>query len=200
MVQYFPVLHLRVNGAVSSRSQGKVALTLDDHLAIVGEGGNAALREENNGVFIISEVIVGLEVVHDLVVVHLAGHQVPFDQTTSVVHSGSVLSDVAEADESVGEVSKERESTLQAEVVHSFRMVKSEPSSLSSTHNANSHLPLRNGHVTKLIKMPSLSLKILMRGNIADRRKFILLVLLERRLLNIDMLIKLRGLIIVNVF
>lgn len=200
MVQHLSVFHLRVNGAVSSRSKGKISLTLDDHLSIVGESGNATLREEYNGVFIISKVVVGLEVVHDLIVIHFAGHQVPFDQTTSVIDSCSVLGDVAETNESVGKVSEERESTLQAEVEHSFRMVESESSSLSSTHNADSNFPFGNGHVTKLVEMPGLSLKILMCGNVADRRKLILLVLLDRRLLNIDMLIKLRSLVVINTF
>ena len=200
VIQHLPVLHLGVNGAVAARSEGKVALTLDHHLAIVGESRDAALREEDNGLFIISEVVVGLEIVHNLIVIHLAGHQVPLDQAASVVHSGSVLGDVAEPDESVGEVSEEGESALQAEVEHSFRMVESEPSSLSATHDAHSHFPLGNGHVSKLVEMPSLSLEVLVSCNIGDRRKLVLLILLEGRLFNIDMLVKLGSLVVIDAF
>lgn len=158
------------------------------------------MREEDDSLLIISEVVVCLEVVHDLVVVHLTSHQIPLDQTASIVYSGSVFGDVTESDESVGEVSEERKSALQAQVKHAFRMVEPKSSSLSATHNAHSNFSLGDGHVAQLVELSRLCLKVLMGGNIADRRKLVLLILLKRRLLNIDMLVELSSLIEIHVF
>lgn len=87
MFEHSPTFHFGVDGAIAPRSQGKVAFTLDDDLAVVEEGRQSTLREEHDGVRIVPEIVVLFEEGHNLFVIHLAGHKVPFDETTCVVYS-----------------------------------------------------------------------------------------------------------------
>ena len=43
------------------------------------------MREEDDGVLVVAEVFVLLEVTDDLLMVHLAGHEVPLDESASLV-------------------------------------------------------------------------------------------------------------------
>ncbi len=140
MVKNLPVLHLGINSAIPPRSQWKISLTFDDDLAFIGKGRNATLREKDNSIFIIPKVIIGLEVINDLIMVHLACHQIPFDKAPCIVDSSSVFGNLAEANQTIGKVSKQSESTFQSKVIHTFRMIEPESCSLSSTHNAYSYL------------------------------------------------------------
>ena len=97
MFEYSSSLHLGVDCAVSSWGQGEVAFAFDDDLAVIEEGWESALGEEDDGVLIVSEVVVVFEVCDDLFVVHLAGHEVPFDEAARIVHAGFVFYQIAEA-------------------------------------------------------------------------------------------------------
>jgi hypothetical protein len=73
------VLHLTVNSTISSWSQGNLSFRLNDDLAVVKKGGDSALREKYDRAFMISEIFVCLEVLANFVVIHLTGHDIPFD-------------------------------------------------------------------------------------------------------------------------
>jgi hypothetical protein len=79
MLQNLFVLHLAIDGAIASWCQTHLSLTLENDFALVTESWDAALREENNGVLVIAEIFIFLEIVDDLVMIHFAGHQVPLD-------------------------------------------------------------------------------------------------------------------------
>jgi hypothetical protein len=72
------VFHLAIYRAITPWSQGYLTLRLDDYLAVVVQGRDTALGEEDDGLLRVPEVIVLLEVLNDFLVVHLAGHDVPF--------------------------------------------------------------------------------------------------------------------------
>ena len=55
------------------------------------------MGEEDDGVLVVSEVVVVFEVCDDLFVVHLAGHEVPFDEAARIVHACFVFYQIAEA-------------------------------------------------------------------------------------------------------
>ena len=78
MRQYVVARHLAVDGTVATRGQGDLAAGLDYYLACVVQGGDAALREEYYGGGVVAEIVVLLEIADYLLVVHLAGHYVPF--------------------------------------------------------------------------------------------------------------------------
>ena len=80
MLQHLFVLHLAVNGTIASWCQTDLPLALQNDLALVAEGWDTALGEEDDRVLVIAEVFVLLEIADDLVVVHFAGHEVPLDQ------------------------------------------------------------------------------------------------------------------------
>lgn len=73
------VFHFGVNCTVASWSERNLALGFDDDFAIVTNSRNTSLREENYGVRVVTEVIVGFEIVDHLIVVHFACHNVPLD-------------------------------------------------------------------------------------------------------------------------
>lgn len=79
MPEYSSVFHLSINGTVSAWRQWHLTLGLDDDLSVVTDSGDTSLGEENYWVWVVAEVVVGFEVGADLLVVHLAGHDVPFD-------------------------------------------------------------------------------------------------------------------------
>jgi hypothetical protein len=137
VAQHVSPLHFRVDGAIAARSQRELAFAFDDDLAFVGERGNTALREEDDGVLVVPEVVVVLEVADDLLVVHLAGHQVPFNEALRVVHPSTVLGNVAQPLQSVREVPEQSQAALQSEVEHALGVVEPEPRALSAAHDAN---------------------------------------------------------------
>lgn len=55
------------------------------------------MGEEDDGVLVVSEVVVVFEVSDDLFVVHLAGHEVPFDEAARIVHACFMFYQIAEA-------------------------------------------------------------------------------------------------------
>jgi hypothetical protein len=63
------------------------------------------LGEEDNGVLVVAEVVVDLEVVRNLLVIHLGGHEVPFDEGAFL--AGASAGQFVEAGEAVGEEAKE---------------------------------------------------------------------------------------------
>lgn len=105
------VLHLAIDSSVSSRGEGNVALAFDDDSAVVEEGRNAALREKNDRVFIIAEVVVGDEVVHDFLMVHFAGHEIPLNEGAFL--AGALADEFVESSESVGEESEEGQAAFE---------------------------------------------------------------------------------------
>lgn len=78
MTNYPTVFHLAIDRAITPWSQGYLALRLNHYLAVVVKSRDTALGEEDDRLLRVPEVIVGLEVVDYFLVVHLAGHDVPF--------------------------------------------------------------------------------------------------------------------------
>jgi hypothetical protein len=95
------------------------------------------LREENNGVFIISEVIVCLEIVDNLIVVHIACHQIPFNEAFRVVYTCFALREITQTFESMCKMTEKREATFQTQIEHSLRMIESQSCALASTHDTH---------------------------------------------------------------
>lgn len=105
MVEDSSVLHLAVDGAVASGCQGDISFTFNHNFSIVIKGWYSTLWEEDNRIFIIPEVVIGAEVVDNLLMVHLTRHQVPFNERT--LFSSTLAHDLVQSGQSVGKESEE---------------------------------------------------------------------------------------------
>jgi hypothetical protein len=91
-VTYHPtVFHLAIDRAITPWGQGHLPLRLDDYFAVIVQGRDTALGEEDDGLLRVPEEIVGLEIVDYFLVVHLAGHDVPFYHVVFVNDGVGVL-------------------------------------------------------------------------------------------------------------
>ena len=135
VIQNTSILHFTINGSISSWSQRHIVLILHNNLAIVVKSRDSSLWEKDNRVFVISKIFVGLEVVHYLLMVHLTCHQIPLDESTLLVvgFTGQFI----EPCQSVCKEAEQSQTRFQLEIKHSLWMVESQPSALTTTHNAD---------------------------------------------------------------
>ncbi len=77
MFKHSLIFHFSVDGSIASGGQGNVAFAFKNNSAVIEESRNAALREEDNGILVVSEIVIGGKIIYYLLVIHLASHQIP---------------------------------------------------------------------------------------------------------------------------
>ena len=95
------------------------------------------MREENDGFFIITEVIVLFEVILDFLMIHFTCHEIPLNEGALLVEL--LAGQFIEPGKAVGEESKEGQAAFKFKIVHSFGVIKAKSGALSTTHDADGH-------------------------------------------------------------